>query len=71
MEFKGQVYEVEELSTSSFDDVDIALFSAGGSRSKQFAPAAVKAGCVVIDNSSAYRMDPNTPLVVPEVIATF
>lgn len=67
MEFKGQVYEVEELSTSSFDDVDIALFSAGGSRSKQFAPAAVKAGCVVIDNSSAYRMDPNTPLVVPEV----
>ena len=67
VEFKGRKYTVEELTKDSFTDVDIALFSAGGSRSKEFAPAAVAAGAVVVDNSSAFRMDPQTPLVVPEV----
>ena len=67
IEFRNQKYIVEELTENSFDGVDIALFSAGGGRSKQFAPAANKSGCIVIDNSSAYRMDPNVPLVVPEV----
>jgi aspartate-semialdehyde dehydrogenase len=65
--FQNKQYTVEELKEDSFEDVDIALFSAGGSRSKQFAPSAVKAGCVVVDNSSAFRMDPDVPLVVPEV----
>lgn len=65
--FKGEEYEVEELTHDSFDGIDIALFSAGASRSLEFAPAAVDAGAVVVDNSSAYRMDPGTPLVVPEV----
>lgn len=65
--FKGKEYEVEELTKDSFKDIDIALFSAGGSRSKEFAPTAVEAGAVVIDNSSAFRMDEKTPLVVPEV----
>ena len=67
IEFRGRKYTVEELTDSSFDGVDIALFSAGGARSKQFAPAAVRAGAVVVDNSSAFRMDPDVPLVVPEV----
>eukprot|EP00938_MAST-03A_sp_MAST-3A-sp1_P000150 g150.t1 len=66
-EFMGQTYTIEELKEDSFEDVDIALFSAGGSQTKQFAPAAVMSGCVVVDNSSAYRMDPSTPLIVPEV----
>ena len=66
-EFMGQTYTIEELKEDSFEEVDIALFSAGGSQTKQFAPAAVKSGCVVVDNSSAYRMDPSTPLIVPEV----
>ncbi len=65
--FKAKEYTVEELTEKSFDGIDIALFSAGGGRSKQFAPAAVKAGAVVVDNSSAYRMDPEVPLVVPEI----
>ena len=69
IEFMGKTYTVEELTENSFTGIDIALFSAGGGRSKQFAPAAVKAGAVVIDNSSAYRMDPAVPLVVPEVNA--
>ncbi len=67
IEFKGKVYTVEELTENSFDRIDIALFSAGGGRSKQFAAAAVKAGAVVIDNSSAFRMDPDVPLVIPEI----
>ena len=67
MQFQGKDYVVQELTEDSFDDVDIALFSAGGSQSKRFAPAAVSAGCVVVDNSSAFRMDPTAPLVVPEV----
>ena len=62
----GQEYTVEEATPDSFKGVDIALF-AGGSASKTFAPHAVKAGAVVIDNSSAFRMDPDVPLVVPEV----
>lgn len=61
-------YVVEELTEKSFDKhIDIALFSAGGETSKKFAPIAAKNGCVVIDNSSAWRMDPEVPLVVPEV----
>ncbi|HOA73417.1 MAG TPA: aspartate-semialdehyde dehydrogenase [Phycisphaerae bacterium] len=65
--FKGKTHTVVELKEDSFKGVDIALFSAGGSTSKQFAPAAAAAGCVVVDNSSAFRMDPGVPLVVPEV----
>ena len=64
--FMGKEYTVEEATEDSFKDVEIALF-AGGSASKAFAPAAVKAGAVVIDNSSTFRMDPEVPLVVPEV----
>lgn len=67
IEFKGKKYIVEQLSKSSFERIDIALFSAGGDRSKEFAPAAVKAGAVVVDNSSAFRMDPDVPLVIPEI----
>ncbi|MCK5862153.1 MAG: aspartate-semialdehyde dehydrogenase [Candidatus Hydrogenedentes bacterium] len=65
--FKGEEIAVEVLSDNSFDDVDIALFSAGGGTSKRFAPSAAKAGAIVVDNSSAWRMDPEVPLVVPEV----
>jgi len=67
IEFKGKEYVVEELTNKSFNRVDIALFSAGASRSKEFAPAAVKAGAVVVDNSSAFRMDAGVPLVIPEI----
>ncbi len=65
--FRGETIVIEELRDDSFDEVDIALFSAGSSVSRKFSPSAVKAGAVVIDNSSAYRMDPNVPLVVPEI----
>jgi len=66
--FKGQEYTVEELNENSFDrKIDIALFSAGASTSEKFAPIAASKGCVVVDNSSAWRMDPKVPLVVPEV----
>jgi aspartate-semialdehyde dehydrogenase len=65
---KGVDIVVEELTASSFDrDIDIALFSAGGSTSEKFAPIAAEKGVIVIDNSSAFRMDPEVPLVVPEV----
>ena len=64
--FMGKEYTVEETTADSFAGIDIALF-AGGAASKEFAPHAVKAGAVVIDNSSAFRMDPEVPLVVPEV----
>ena len=67
IEFKGKTYTVEEMTKDSFAGVDIALFSAGGGRSKEFGPAAAAAGAVVVDNSSAFRMDPEVPLVVPEV----
>lgn len=63
----GEDVPVEELTAGSFKGVEIALFSAGAARSKEFAPAAVKAGAVVVDNSSAFRMDAGVPLVVPEV----
>jgi len=69
MEFKGKEYAVEVLNDNSFSGVDIGLFSPGGSVSEKFAPVAGKAGCVVIDNTSAFRMDPQVPLVVPEVNA--
>lgn len=66
--FMGRDYVVEELTETSFDrGIDIALFSAGGSTSEKFSPIAASKGCVVIDNSSAWRMDPEVPLVVPEV----
>ncbi|HOQ89140.1 MAG TPA: aspartate-semialdehyde dehydrogenase [Candidatus Hydrogenedentes bacterium] len=67
LRFKGEEIPVEVLTENSFEGVEIALFSAGGGTSKKFAPAAAAAGCVVIDNSSAWRMDPEVPLVVPEV----
>ena len=67
MTFLGKEYEVQELTENSFDGIDIALFSAGGSTSEKFAPIAASKGCLVIDNSSAWRMDPEVPLVVPEV----
>ena len=66
--FRGKNYIVEELNEHSFDKpVDIALFSAGGSTSEKFAPIAAAHGCIVVDNSSAWRMDPDVPLIVPEV----
>jgi len=67
LRFRGEDITVKELAKDCFSGIDIALFSAGGSISKEFAPIAVKAGCVVVDNSSAFRMDDNVPLVVPEV----
>lgn len=69
VEFAGDKWMVQELTSTSFANVDIALFSAGAARSKDYAPAAVESGAVVVDNSSAFRMDPEVPLVVPEVNA--
>ena len=69
LEFRGKPVIVEELAHDSFEGVDIALFSAGGERSKEFCPSAARAGAVCIDNSSAWRMDSEVPLVVPEVNA--
>ena len=65
--FRGETIEIEELREDSFDGVDIALFSAGSHVSRQFSPIAVMAGAVVIDNSSAFRMDPSVPLAIPEI----
>ncbi|MEJ5365274.1 MAG: aspartate-semialdehyde dehydrogenase [Desulfosoma sp.] len=65
--FRGKVITVEELTERSFEGVQLALFSAGAAVSRRFAPLAAQAGCVVVDNSSAFRMDPDIPLVVPEV----
>lgn len=67
--YMGRNWTIKRLTKESFRDVDIAFFSAGAARSLEFVPAAVKAGAVAIDNSSAFRMDPNVPLVVPEVNA--
>jgi aspartate-semialdehyde dehydrogenase len=67
--FRGRGVIIEELTEDSFTGVDIALFSAGGSISRKFAPVAVKAGAVVVDNSSAFRMYPDVPLVIPEINA--
>jgi aspartate-semialdehyde dehydrogenase len=66
-EFKGKSEKVYPLAKESFDDIDIALFSPGASVSKVYAPIAAKAGCIVIDNTSQFRMDPDVPLIVPEV----
>ncbi|MDP6115594.1 MAG: aspartate-semialdehyde dehydrogenase [Planctomycetota bacterium] len=67
VEVRGEELEIQELTHDSFEGIKIGLFSAGGSISKEFAPPAIKAGAVVVDNTSAFRMDENTPLVVPEV----
>jgi len=67
MLFNGKKVRVEELTENSFKDVDIAFFSAGSAVSKKFAPRAVRLGAVVLDNSSAFRMDPEVPLVIPEI----
>lgn len=67
LEFRGGEIVCRELGADSFAGVDLALFSAGGERSLAFAPAAAAAGAVVVDNSSAFRMDPDVPLVVPEI----
>ena len=67
--FRGEDVKVKLLTRDSFQGIDVALFSAGTAVSKEYAPIAVKAGAVVIDNSSAWRMDPDVPLVVPEVNA--
>ncbi len=67
LNFGGRKLAVKELRKSSFKGVELALFSAGGSRSREFAPYAVEAGAVVVDNSSAFRMDAGVPLVVPEI----
>ena len=69
LKYRGEEIPVIELKKDSFGGIDITLFSAGGSISKEFAPIAAQTGCVVIDNSSAFRMDPTVPLVVPEINA--
>jgi aspartate-semialdehyde dehydrogenase len=70
LKFRGADIAVKELTKDSFNGIDIALFSAGGGISKEFAPIAAKAGCVVVDNSSAFRMDDAVPLVIPEINAS-
>jgi aspartate-semialdehyde dehydrogenase len=70
LSFRGTEVAVTELTKDSFKGIDIALFSAGGGISREFAPIAAKAGCVVVDNSSAFRQDPDVPLVVPEINAS-
>jgi len=69
LKYKGTPVTIQELTKESFAGIDIALFSAGGSISKEFGPIAAKAGCVVVDNSSAFRMDESVPLVIPEINA--
>src|SRR6187401_1393330 len=69
LKFRGEEIAIKELTEGSFAGVDIALFSAGGNLSKQFAPLAAKSGVVVVDNSSAFRMDDAVPLVIPEINA--
>lgn len=68
-QFHGETLTIAELTAEAFQEVDIALFSAGSGIAREYAPAAVKAGCVVVDNSSAFRMDGAVPLVVPEINA--
>src|SRR6187401_1792320 len=70
LKFRGEDITVQELTKDAFTGIDIALFSAGGSISKEFAPIAARAGCVVVDNSSAFRMDDTVPLVIPEINAS-
>ena len=69
LKFRGEEFTVQELKKDAFKGIDIALFSAGGSISKEFAPIAVQNGCIVVDNSSAFRMDDKVPLVIPEINA--
>lgn len=69
IEFRGREIEIEALTERSFDGIDIALFSAGSAISRQYAPVAVRAGATVVDNSSAFRMDADVPLVIPEINA--
>lgn len=69
LSYKGEDIPIDELKADSFKDIDIGLFSPGGAVSQKFAPIAAASGCVVIDNTSAFRMDPDVPLVVPEVNA--
>src|SRR6266540_2862898 len=69
LKFRGEDVAVTELTAGSFAGIDIALFSAGGSISREFGPIAARAGCVVVDNSSAFRMDDTVPLVIPEINA--
>ena len=69
LKFRGEELTVKELTAESFPGIDIALFSAGGSISKELAPIAARGGCVVVDNSSAFRMDASVPLVIPEINA--
>jgi aspartate-semialdehyde dehydrogenase len=69
LEFRGESVSVQELKKDSFRGIDVALFSAGGSISREYAPVAAQAGCVVVDNSSAFRMDDAVPLVIPEINA--
>ena len=69
LSFRDETISIKELTRDSFKGIDIALFSAGGSISKEFAPLAVRAGCVVVDNSSVFRMDDSVPLVIPEINA--
>ena len=69
LQFRGESIAVQELTADAFKGIDIALFSAGGSISKEFAPLAARQNCVVVDNSSAFRMDDSVPLVVPEINA--
>ena len=70
LSFRGKELTVEPLTENAFQGIDIAIFSAGGGISKEFAPHAVNAGAIVVDNSSAFRMDPKVPLVVPEINAS-
>ena len=67
LKFRGETIPVKELTRDSFTGIEIALFSAGGSISREFAPIAARSGCLVIDNSSAFRMDDSVPLVIPEI----
>jgi len=69
LKFRGEEFAVTALTKDCFDGIDLALFSAGSSIAKEFAPIAAKAGCVVVDNSSAFRMDDQVPLVIPEINA--
>lgn len=67
IEYAGQKFTIKEATPECFEDLDIAIFSAGGTPSKNLVPEAAKRGCIAIDNSSAFRMDPTVPLIVPEV----
>ncbi len=67
LKFNGELYPIQVLNEKSFAGIQIGLFSAGGSISQRFAPIAAASGCIVIDNTSAFRMEPDVPLVIPEI----